>query len=368
MSRKTEKKFKTTPEEIAEIRPENLKLKNDFIEYLRGTDHSPKTVDVYINNLDIFFIFMKNHLRNKDFAKIKKKDIIKLQNIMLEKELSPARIRNIKSSISSLSSYCENILADDIDEDEEDEDVLKWEGFRNIINKIPAPSMTTVREKTILSEEECEKLLEDLIKEKQYQKACAFALAYSSGRRKSELLRIKISHIIEDNLVFGALYKTPEKIKTKGHGSRGKMLNLYIYKPKFKKYFDLWIEERKRLGVPKDMDDIFVTKNKNGEWRPVSISNFNYWANDFTKRLNKDFYWHCMRHNFCTFLIQSKIPSSVVKEIIGWENLEMVDRYTDLEVDDRLGEFFNSEGIKDDIQTNNAFNISENNNKNIKNK
>ena len=33
---------------------------------------------------------------------------------------------------------------------------------------------------------------------------------------------------------------------------------------------------------------------------------------------------------------------------------------------DRLGEFFNSEGIKDDIQTNNAFNISENNNKSFK--
>ena len=79
---------------------ETVKLKDEFIEYLIGTDHSEKTITVYRNNLDLFFIFVQKYLKNKDFAKLKKKDVIKLQNIMLQKELSPARIRNIKSSIS----------------------------------------------------------------------------------------------------------------------------------------------------------------------------------------------------------------------------------------------------------------------------
>ena len=75
-----------------------------------------------------------------------------------------------------------------------------------------------------------------------------------------------------------------------------------------------------------------------------------YWAEDFSKRLHKDFYWHCLRHNFTTFLIASKIPQSVVKDLIGWQNLEMVDRYTDIEIDDRLGEFFDDNGIKNAIE------------------
>lgn len=350
MGRKTNKAFSTTTEDINNIRKENSELKAEFIEYLKGTDHSKDTVNVYSNNLDIFFVFMMQYLKNKDFSKIKKKDIIKLQNIMLERELSPSRIRNIRSTLSSLSKYCEDILADDIDEDEEDENILKWDGFRNIINKIPAPSLTMVREKTILEEEECEKLLDELVKEGKLQQACAFALAYSSGRRKSELLRIKCSYINEDNLVFGALYKTPEKVKTKGHGSRGKMLNLYIYKNKFKKYFDLWIDKRKEIGVPEDIDEMFIKKTSTGEWKPLTKAAFDRWADDFSKRLGKDFYWHCLRHNFTTFLIKSKVPSNVVKEIIGWEDLSMVDRYTDIEIDDRLGEFFNANGVKEDIK------------------
>lgn len=350
MGRKTEKKFTSSPEEIALIRPENLKLKDEFIEYLIGTDHSEKTITVYRNNLDLFFIFVQKYLKNKDFAKLKKKDVIKLQNIMLQKELSPARIRNIKSSISSLANYCENILADDIDEDEEDEDILKWEGFRNIINKIPAPTLVPVREKTILEEDECQKLLDDLVSEGQIQKSCAFAIAWASGRRKTELLRLKRSHMVEENVVFGSFYKTPDKIKCKGHGSRGKLLNVYVYKPKFDKYFNLWMEERKRLGVPDEIDDIFVTKDGKGNWRPITTSTLDYWAEDFSKRLHKDFYWHCLRHNFTTFLIASKIPQSVVKDLIGWQNLEMVDRYTDIEIDDRLGEFFDNNGIKNDIE------------------
>lgn len=358
MGRKTEKKFITSPEELSKIRPENLKLKEEFIEYLYGTDHSESTIKVYKNNLDIFFIFVMKYLKNKDFCKLKKKDVVKLQNIMLQNELSPARIRNVKSSISSLANYCENILADDIDEDEDDEDILKWEGFRNIINKIPAPTLSAVREKTVLEQDECQNLLDELIQEGKVQQACAFALAWSSGRRKAELLRIKRSHIVEENLVFGSFYRTPEKIKTKGFGSNGKMLNLYIYKHKFYKYFKLWMDKRKELGVPNEIDDIFVTKDSNGNWRPISKSLLNYWTKDFSKRLNKDFYWHCMRHNFCTFLSESSIPDILIKDIIGWESLEMVARYTDTEIDDKLAGYFDENGIKTNIKKGNLSNLT----------
>lgn len=335
MARATVKVFQTTEDEISKILPSNLELMEDFLNYMETTDHAETTINVYKNNLEIFFVYLMKHEKNIDFVDIKKRHIMNLQNFMMKNDLSPSRVKNIKSSLSSLSSFIESVL------DEEN----KWKNFRNIINKIPSPNKRTVREKTVLSDEECEKLLDFLVENKKYQQACAFALGFASGRRKSELLRIKKSYITEENLQFGCLYKSPEKVKTKGAG-RGKFIDIYILKPKFKKYFDLWMEERKKLGVPDEIDEIFVNKRK-GVWYPAKISLLDSYASNFTKLLNKDFYFHCLRHQFTSSLEASKIPASVIKDIIGWENISMVSLYSDNDLSSKLGDYFSKDGIKE---------------------
>lgn len=341
MARKTEKVLLTTKEEIERILPENRELLDDFLNYLETTDKSPASIKVYKNNLEIFFVYLLNNARNKDFVNIKKRDILNFQNHMVKNGLGSARIKNIRSSLSSLSNFIESIL------DEEE----KWEDFRNIINKIPAPNPNPVREKTVLQDEDCQRLLDMLVKKHRYQEACAFALAWASGRRKSELLRIKKSWISDENLMYGSLYKTPEKIKTKGAGVKGKLLHVYILKPKFKKYYDLWMKERKRLGVPDDIEELFITKSKADEdgnitWRPITTSTLDYWAGKFSDFLGVDFYWHSMRHQFTTSLLSAKIPNSVIQSIIGWSSAEMILHYDDREIDDELGEYFSKDGIK----------------------
>lgn len=338
MARETTKVLQTTEEEINNILPENKELLEDFINYLESTDHATTSLKVYRNNLEIFFIYLTKNFKNKDFVDIKKRDILSFQSYMVKNNLSSARIKNIKSSISSCSNFIENVL------DEE----TKWENFKNIVNKIPAPNPNPVREKTILEDEQCQKLLDYLVENKKYAQACAFSLSWASGRRKTELLRFKRSHINDENLQYGALYKTPEKIKTKGAG-KGKFLNLYILKSKFKPYFDLWMEERERLGVPDDIDDIFVNKRK-GVWESAKVSLLDSWADSFSKFLNVDFYWHCMRHQFTTGLLKAKIPSSIVQKIIGWTSGDMVNLYNDSDIDDELGEYFDEDGIKENIQ------------------
>lgn len=342
MARKTAKVLLTSKEEIDKILPENKELLDDFLNYLETTDHSPASIKVYKNNLEIFFVYLLNFAKNKDFVNIKKRDVLNFQNHMVKNGLGSARIKNIRSSLSSLSNFIENIL------DEEE----KWEDFRNIINKIPAPNPNPVREKTVLEDEDCQRLLDWLVDQKKYQEACAFALAWASGRRKSELLRIKKDWINDENLMYGSLYKTPEKIKTKGAGVTGKLLNVYILKSKFKPYYDLWMEERKRLGVPEDIEDLFVTKGKadengNREWKAITTSTLDYWASKFSKFLEVDFYWHSLRHSFTTALLKAKIPSSVVQSIIGWSSSDMVALYDDRDMDDELGEYFGEGGIKE---------------------
>jgi integrase len=345
MARKTEKVLQTSEGDLKKVLPENLELMEDFLSYLESTDHAETSLKVYRNNLTIFFIYLMKHCKNKDFVDIKKRDILSFQSYMVKNNLSSARIKNIKSTLSSCSNFIESVL------DEEE----KWENFKNIVNKIPAPNPNAVREKTILEDEQCQRLLDYLVEHKQYGRACAFALAWASGRRKSELLRIKRSHIDDANLQYGALYKTPEKIKTKGAG-KGKFLNLYILKSKFKPYFDLWMEERERLGVPDEIDEIFVNK-RNGVWQPAKISLLDSWSEKFSEYLGVDFYWHSMRHQFCTSMLKAKVPSSIVQKIIGWASGDMVNLYNDSDIDDELGEYFDENGVKENIQGGNLNNL-----------
>lgn len=313
---------------------ENKELLDEFCDYLNSIDRSDLTIKGYISDIKIFFIWNLEHNKNKFFVDFTKRDMIKYQNFMLNNmKLSSNRIRRLRASISSLSNYIEAILDED------------YPQFRNIINKIPAPEKQEVREKTILQDEDVQKLLDSLVEKGEYQQACALALAWASGSRKSELLRFKVSFFTDENVIYGSLYKTPEKIKTKGRSKKGKPLNKFVLKNKFKPYFDLWMQEREKLGV-ENFDEIFVIKKIDG-WQPMKESSLNYYAQQFSNFLNVDFYFHCLRHNFTTELIKAGIPAEVIKDIVGWSSLDMVNLYTDIKIDDRLGDYFNEDGIKE---------------------
>ena len=315
-----------------QISKENIELIAEFLEYLRSTDKSPQTISQYENDAKIFFVWNLKFNTNKFFVDLTKRDIMKYQNYMLnELKLSSNRIRRLKATISSMSNFIESMM-DDL-----------HPHFRNIINKIAAPSKQTVREKTILSEDQVDFLLNHLVENKQYQQACAFALAVASGARKSELPRFKVSYFVDENIKYGALYKTSELIRTKGRGSRGKMLYKYVLVSKFKPYFDMWMKEREELGIVGE--DLFWCKSGN-LWKPAEGYRLDAWARGFSKILGVDFYWHSLRHYFTTELAKNNIPADVIKDIVGWENLEMVSLYTDSEIDDELGKYFDASGIK----------------------
>jgi integrase len=231
-----------------------------------------------------------------------------------------------------MSNYIENIL------DEEPE----FEGYRSTINKIESPANVTVMEKSVFSEHELKRLLDHLVKNHQYRKAAALALAMYSGRRKSELTRFKVSHFREENVIFDTFWKTDEKIQTKGRGSKGKQIHLYVLKDKFEPYLDLWLEERERLGI--DSEWLLVSLKYPG--RQLSTETLDDWAEEFTEFLGKDFYWHSMRHFFCTMLARENIPVNVIQDIIQWESADMVRLYTDISADENIGKYFRKPELK----------------------
>ena len=325
MARKTQRFIEASDCEL-----EHQWLIEEFLAYLKAEGKSKKTLINYESDLKIFFSWYEENCRlkgkKKGFHQLKIQDVIKFQGELLDKGMSINRFSRLKSVISSLSNYCENILA-------EDEDYGEYTNFRNIVNKVKKPTKETVRQKTILTDNQCRELLDELVSDGKFQMACAFALAWASGRRKSELLEIKVHHISDENLKWGALYKT-DKIKCKG-----KSQEVFILKSKFKFYFDLWMEERERLGVPDNIDDIFI-KKEDGEWRSAKVSQLNYYAEVFSKEMGVDFYFHSMRHQFTTELLNQGLPESVVQQIIGWSSSDMVNLYDDRDKDDLIGEYF----------------------------
>jgi site-specific recombinase XerD len=332
MPRKTEQHSIVTEELWNNVLNNNKTLLRDFIEYCQSKDMSPTTIDGYEGDIKICLVWNLSYNNNKFFVDFTKRDIMRYQNWMVnDLKLSSNRVRRLKSAISSLSNYIESILDDE------------YKGFKNIVNKIPAPPKQEAREKTVLTDEQIDFLLNELIKREKYQQACALALAVSSGSRKSELLRFKVSYFTDENIKYGALYKTPEKMKTKGRSSKGKHIFRYVLVSKFKPYFDLWIKERERLGI--EGDDLFWNKYDK-EIKPSNISMLNSYAITFSNILGVDFYWHSLRHYFCTSLCKANIPSDVVKDIIGWDSIAMVSLYNDIEVDEEISKYFNEDGIK----------------------
>lgn len=324
MGRKTKQNKLTSPELLAQANPENLALMEDFLVYLRSTQHSESTIAGYKNDLEIWAVWCLQNCDNKHFTKMTKREIVKYQDWLLNNnENSPARVRRMKSALSSLSNYVADILDDE------------FENFRPIVQKIKNPINQPVREKTVWEDEELEDLLSQLVEAHEYKKACMLALAMYSGRRKSELPRFKVSYFDEENVIYGSLYKTPEPILTKGMGG-GKMLTCYTLKKDFKPYFDAWMEDRERLGVESE----WLFPDKNDPTKPMEASTLNSWANTFSRMTGRDFYWHSQRHYFTTHLAKAGIPDDVIQKIVGWENVAMCQVYKDIDAEDEFGKYF----------------------------
>ena len=334
MGRKIQHNNIVTNELLDQYNPENIELGNDFLDYLRSIDRSPNTIDAYKHDLSIFWTYLLIHCNNKFFIDLTKRDISKYQSYCLtEYKWSPARMRRVKSTLSSLSNYVENMLDDE------------FEDFRPIIRKIENPANEKVFTKTVLEDNQLENLLNQLAENKKYDKACMLALAMNSGRRKSELPRFKVSYFDDENIIYGSLYKTPEQVKTKGRGSRGKMLTLYVLSKPFKPYLDLWMNYRKENGIESEW---LFPKKVNGEYldEPMDAKTLDSWADTFSKMLNIDFYWHSLRHYFTTACSRSGLPDDVIQTLIGWNSLDMVTLYKDIDADEQFGKYFFDGGIK----------------------
>lgn len=322
MPRKTIRNKITSDELTKKINKENLELIDKFLKH-KAIKVSPKTITVYDSNLSIFFTWNLLHNNNKSFVDIKKLEFSNFFYYLSdEQNLGSARLNNIRSTLSSLSNFIEKFY------DEEHPE------FRNVIlNIIESAPKEERREKTILTDEQIESLLQHLEK-KDKQKACWLALAITSGARFSELLQFTTDLIDENRTAFGDIFlETTRQIRTKGRGKAGKLLYKYILKEKFMPFYLVWLKEREKILKKNKKQHDFLFIKTNGD--PATSSTIRGWLKDFENFLGVPFYAHALRHYLVTLLSKQNIPHMLIKEIFGWSSLEMVSVYDDSSAKDR---------------------------------
>lgn len=333
MARKTQMNKLTSPELLAQVNPVNKDLKDEFLGYLKAINRSEGTIKQYNNDLDIFFCWVLQYAKNKEFTKVTKRDIIAYQGWLINQNgNSPARVRRLKAAISSMSNFCENILAD---EDPE------YAQFRSIVRKVENPVNQPVREKTVLTDEDVDSLLSKLIEKKKYEMACYVALAAYGGRRKAEICRFKVDDFDDSHLICGGSLYRSSPIKTKGRGG-GKIIPCYTLAKKFKPYFDLWMNERNTRQI----ESIWLFPSQTNPEEHLQLSTVNSWMSTISNMTGLDIYAHSFRHYYTTMLSNQGLPDNVIKEIQGWGDISMVAVYLDRDMSDTLEMYFGEEGIK----------------------
>ena len=341
MARSTVYNQITSPDKISKINGENKALMDDFLDYLESVGRAGTTIKNYRADLLIFFCWVLEELGNKSFIKITKREIARFQNHATKVwGWSSNRLRTVKAALSSLGNYIETIL------DEE------YEDFRSIVRKVESPPRQLVREKTVLTEENVDALLQYLTDKEEYEKACFFALAAFSGRRKAELCRFKVSDVFAERLICGgALYKTAP-IKTKGRGVNGKQLCCYVLAKRFQPYLTKWIEYRVDHGI----DSQWLFPKKGEPDQHILTTTVDGWSDVLSRAMNLDIYPHAFRHYFCTMLSRAGLPDSAITEIVGWESSDLCKIYVDIEADEQIGMYFDENG---EINANKTTNLSD---------
>ena len=316
MPRKTFRLKITTPELINKINPDNKKLVDKFLRNF-NTKRSDTSVNSYTSNFNIFFVWNLLYNNNTFFIDIKKSQLVDFFDYAVtDLKWSSNRFAQVHSSLSSLSTFIENILDDE------------YPDFKNNIKKIEKLHKELVREKSIFSTEELENLSKWLKSKGLTQEVCLLSLIMSSGARISELTRFTTELIDLNNVVHEGLFlETTKEMQVKGRGKTGKKIYRYIIKDIFEPHYINWLTQRDKIMSKNNQEHNYIFIKKDGS--PADPNTLRRWMKKWTKFLGKTWYAHAGRHYWTTYLIKSGCEADFVQDLQKWSDSSLVSLYND---------------------------------------
>ena len=314
-----------TDEEWGEVSEFNRTMVQDYLD--NQTHLSPKSLNAYRSALRIFFVWVKNNLRNKDCVEIKKKEFLRYLNWLINRGMSESAIKFKKSSVSAFNKFIENFYEEE------------YPNFRNYVtSEMKIPETGKVFAKEPLTPAEMDHLCEELEKREEWQKLAYVKFTYSTGCRREESRQLlkdvikyepkhKLVTITDENgvehTVESVTYRTHD-IRCKGRSWVGKVRRLQFGEDVMK-YLKKWIEVRGNDTCPY----MFVSKNKNGEARQINESTFNDWCiNEFSEIVGRRTTPHNFRRSRATNLVcYDHRALETAQKLLGHESSETTQMY-----------------------------------------
>ena len=214
-----------------QVNKENKLLLDDYILELRSKGRAAKTIYQYSADIKAFFCWIALNQDNKSILDLKKRSFRQFFLYMKDNGTSAARINRFQSSIRNLLAFAE-----------EDED--EYDYANNAMRAIRGVQGEKVREIVFLTNEQIDIILNNLLKNKEYQMALYLSLSYDSAARRNEILQVKKQNFLTSK-------QTNEVI-----GKRGKKFTLLYFnrtREIAKMYFDQRGED--------DIDSLWIAGN-----------------------------------------------------------------------------------------------------------
>lgn len=72
----------------------------------------------------------------------------------------------------------------------------------------------------------------------------------------------------------------------------------------------------------------------------MPLTTLESYAETFSKEMNCDFYFHCMRHSCCTETLRAGLPDScLVVELFGWSSSDLLKVYDDRTKEEKFSQY-----------------------------
>lgn len=300
----------------------NRNLRDEFIE--NSIELSPKSLDSYRSNLQIWFNWIRKNCDNKKQIEIKSRDYLKFQNWLVNLGHSSADISNKRSAISSLNNYLLVYYEDE------------YKTFRNFISKAvkkPEPKLVNEKNPPTIAEMQtlCDALENSNIKDK-YMKIAWLKFSWETGCRRAESLQLLKSVINQQPITKTvkvkdekgnvaekeATYYMTHSIRCKGRGKTGK-----VRKFKFSDYamdaLKKWLEVR-----GEDECEFMFVVTSDHAIHQISPETFNQWCSGpFSKILGRRLHPHALRESRATsIVIEEGKSAEAAQRLLGHESVE----------------------------------------------
>lgn len=287
---------------------------NNYIEHLERNEYSPRTIESYLSNLNIFIKFIDRYYsRIENVSQITKNVILDYYDY--SKELEDNRGRTLCSGsiahrLTVLKSFFTYLYFDDYI-------------INNPTANIRHPRVENKLNNKVLSEEEIFKIIDSVkpIQPENIRNRAIVELLYSTGIRTSELADIKEYDIDLEQLVLTVV---------KGKGSKTRLVPIGQHASY---YLDLYLQKSRKYFLKNNKNDYLFLNDRGLPFNRKTLNNL---MERITRNLELKIKVTCytFRHSVATHMIQNKVDIRFVQELLGHESIKTTQRYLHLTITD----------------------------------